>query len=153
MEMKKLGNGPYRNYRGSIFILAIATLGIFTFLYLALSENYQLTFYTTDRNTKYYQMVIMKELFLSEYLALPKDQRPEQGSYHYSSGTVAFSTDKDTLVIHSKIKHHKHVFFEKIMTSNSSESNEQVFSENTSETTDGGIQFSGESSTAETVTQ
>ena len=151
MEMKKLVNGPSHKYRGSIFVLAIATLGIFTFLYLALAEHYQLTVYATNRNTQYYQMAIMKELFLVEYLDIPENERPMSGSYQYSVGTVDFYREELKLVIITKTKKHKQRYEEIIETSESTQSSELDFSENTSGTTEESIQFSSESSTVESL--
>lgn len=151
MEMRKLVNGPSHKYRGSIFILAIATLGIFTFLYLALADNYQLTVYATNRNTQYYQMAIMKELFLAEYLALPENERPLSGSYQYSVGTIDFSRKEANLIIIAKTKKHKQTYQEVLETFESSQSSELEFSENTSATTEESKQFSSESSTEESL--
>lgn len=136
MERRRLANGrfPNHNHRGSIFILAIVTLAMFTFFYLSLAENYQLSVYMTNRNTQYYKMKLMKELFLSEYLAIPEEERPNQGVYHYTSGEVSFTKNETVLKIISKTNRHHQMYQEIIETTiESTEESTQILEESSTD--------------------
>ena len=150
MEWKKLVNGPSPKYRGSLMVVAIATLGIFTFLYLTLAENYQLTVFTANRHSEYYKMAIMKELFLAEYLAIPPTQRPISGTYNYSTGSVTFTQKETVLLLVSKTKKHQQTYQENLfLTEETSDSKPEESSDKQDLITKEEVQIYKENSTDE----
>lgn len=97
MERKKLENGRFRRYRGSIFLLAILTISILSLLFLSLAENMKITSFFTIRSKDYYQMAIMKELFLTEYLNYPEEKRPIKGKVIYNTGHILYTYEEPKL--------------------------------------------------------
>ena len=150
MEWKKLVNGPSHKYRGSLMVVAIATLGILTFLYLSLAENYQLTVFTANRHSEYYKMAIMKELFLAEYLAIPKAQRPVSGTYYYSTGSVTFTQKETVLSLVSKTKKNQQTYQEKLLiTEETNDSKQGESSDERDFVSNEGVQIYNQNSTDE----
>ena len=58
-------NGQSRKHQGSVFILAILTISLLSLLFLSMAQNARITTLFTGRSKRYYEMAIMKELFLS----------------------------------------------------------------------------------------
>lgn len=150
MEWKKLANGPSPKYRGSLMVVAIVTLGLFTFLYLSLAENYQLTVFTTNRHSEYYKMAIMKELFLAEYLAIPETQRPANGIYYYSTGSVTFTQKETVLSLVSKTEKHQQTYQEKLLLTEGTSDSKPIESSDEENQLKEGVQIYTRSSTEET---
>lgn len=83
-------NGQSRKYQGSVFILAILTISLLSLLFLSMAQNARITTLFTGRSKRYYEMAIMKELFLAEYVATPPAQRASSGEIFYSTGSVSY---------------------------------------------------------------
>lgn len=83
-------NGQSRKYQGSVFILAILTISLLSLLFLSMAQNARITTLFTGRSKRYYEMAIMKELFLAEYVAIPPAQRASSGEIFYSTGSVSY---------------------------------------------------------------
>lgn len=83
-------NGQSRKHQGSIFILAILTISLLSLLFLSMAQNARITTLFTGRSKRYYEMAIMKELFLAEYVAIPPAQRASSGEVFYSTGSVSY---------------------------------------------------------------
>ncbi len=83
-------NGQSRKYQGSVFILAILTISLLSLLFLSMAQNARITTLFTGRSKRYYEMAIMKELFLAEYVAIPPAQRASSGEMFYSTGSVSY---------------------------------------------------------------
>ncbi|MGM0197947.1 competence type IV pilus minor pilin ComGG [Enterococcus sp. DIV1314a] len=83
-------NGQSRKYQGSVFILAILTISLLSLLFLSMAQNARITTLFTGRSNRYYEMAIMKELFLAEYVAIPPAQRASSGEMFYSTGSVSY---------------------------------------------------------------
>lgn len=83
-------NGQSRKYQGSVFILAILTISLLSLLFLSMAQNARITTLFTGRSKRYYEMSIMKELFLAEYVATPPAQRASSGEIFYSTGSVSY---------------------------------------------------------------
>ena len=82
--------GQSRKHQGSVFILAILTISLLSLLFLSMAENARITTLFTGRSKRYYEMAIMKELFLAEYVAIPPAQRASSGEVFYSTGSVSY---------------------------------------------------------------
>ena len=83
-------NGQSRKHQGSVFILAILTISLLSLLFLSMAQNARITTLFTGRSKRYYEMAIMKELFLAEYVAIPPAQRASSGEIFYSTGSVSY---------------------------------------------------------------
>ena len=83
-------NGQSRKHQGSVFILAILTISLLSLLFLSMAQNARITTLFTGRSKRYYEMAIMKELFLAEYVATPPAQRASSGEIFYSTGSVSY---------------------------------------------------------------
>lgn len=83
-------NGQSRKHQGSVFILAILTISLLSLLFLSMAQNARITTLFTGRSKRYYEMAIMKELFLAEYVAIPPAQRASSGEVFYSTGSVSY---------------------------------------------------------------
>lgn len=83
-------NGQSRKYQGSVFILAILTISLLSLLFLSMAQNARITTLFTGRSKRYYEMAIMKELFLAEYVVIPPAQRASSGEVFYSTGSVSY---------------------------------------------------------------
>ena len=83
-------NGQSRKHQGSVFILAILTISLLSLLFLSMAQNARITTLFTGRSKRYYEMAIMKELFLAEYVAIPPAQRASSGEMFYSTGSVSY---------------------------------------------------------------
>ena len=83
-------NGQSRKYQGSVFILAILTISLLSLLFLSMAQNARITTLFTGRSKRYYEMAIMKELFLAEYVATPPAQRASSGEIFYSTGSISY---------------------------------------------------------------
>ena len=83
-------NGQSRKHQGSVFILAILTISLLSLLFLSMAQNARITTLFTGRSKRYYEMAIMKELFLAEYVATPPAQRASSGKIFYSTGSVSY---------------------------------------------------------------
>lgn len=83
-------NGQFRKHQGSVFILAILTISLLSLLFLSMAQNARITTLFTGRSKRYYEMAIMKELFLAEYVAIPPTQRASSGEVFYSTGSVSY---------------------------------------------------------------
>ena len=83
-------NGQSRKHQGSVFILAILTISLLSLLFLSMAQNARITTLFTGRSKRYYEMAIMKELFLAEYVAPPPAQRASSGEIFYSTGSVSY---------------------------------------------------------------
>ena len=83
-------NGQSRRHQGSVFILAILTISLLSLLFLSMAQNARITTLFTGRSKRYYEMAIMKELFLAEYVATPPAQRASSGEIFYSTGSVSY---------------------------------------------------------------
>ena len=83
-------NGQSRKHQGSVFILAILTISLLSLLFLSMAQNARITTLFTGRSKRYYEMAIMKELFLAEYVATPPAQRVSSGEIFYSTGSVSY---------------------------------------------------------------
>lgn len=83
-------NGQSRKHQGSVFILAILTISLLSLLFLSMAQNARITTLFTGRSKRYYEMAIMKELFLAEYVATPPAQRESSGEIFYSTGSVSY---------------------------------------------------------------
>ncbi|OJG11702.1 hypothetical protein RU93_GL000935 [Enterococcus aquimarinus] len=55
-----------------------------------MAQNARITTLFTGRSKRYYEMAIMKELFLAEYVATPPAQRASSGEIFYSTGSVSY---------------------------------------------------------------
>lgn len=115
MERNALVNGQSRNYRGSIFLLAILTISILSLLFLSLAENTRITTYFTGRSKHYYQMAIMKELFLAEYLNLPEEQRLEAGVVIYNTGKITYTYQAPNLKIKAATSRYQRQYQEQLI--------------------------------------
>lgn len=108
MGWNALANGPFKNkYRGSLLLIAIVTMGILSLLYLGMAESYRTSTLFFQRTKEYYQIQIMKELFLNEFLNLPENQRLESGEVQYNVGKVAFTYQAPNLNLTIQSLHHK----------------------------------------------
>lgn len=114
MERKKLVNGQSHKYRGSIFLLAVLSIGILSVLFLSMAENTRITTYFTGRTRHYYQMGIMKEMFLAEYLTLPENQRPATGEVVYNTGKITYTYQTPNLVIRAVTSRYQKQYQEKV---------------------------------------
>lgn len=114
MERKKLESGRFRKYRGSIFLLAMVTISILSLLFLSLSENMKITSYFTSRSQHYYQMAIMKELFLTEYLRFPEEERPKEGQVAYNTGQVHYTYQAPHLEMIAVTSRYQQVYQEEL---------------------------------------
>ena len=83
-------NGQSRKHQGSVFILAILTISLLSLLFLSMAQNARITTLFTGRSKRYYEMAIMKELFLAEYVATPPAQRASSGEIFYSTGSISY---------------------------------------------------------------
>ena len=83
-------NGQSLKHQGSVFILAILTISLLSLLFLSMAQNARITTLFTGRSKRYYEMAIMKELFLAEYVATPPAQRESSGEIFYSTGSVSY---------------------------------------------------------------
>lgn len=83
-------NGQSRKHQGSVFILAILTISLLSLLFLSMAQNARITTLFIGRSKRYYEMAIMKELFLAEYVATPPAQRASSGEIFYSTGSVSY---------------------------------------------------------------
>ena len=83
-------NGQSLKHQGSVFILAILTISLLSLLFLSMAQNARITTLFTGRSKRYYEMAIMKELFLAEYVATPPAQRASSGEIFYSTGSVSY---------------------------------------------------------------
>ena len=83
-------NGQSLKHQGSVFILAILTISLLSLLFLSMAQNARITTLITGRSKRYYEMAIMKELFLAEYVATPPAQRASSGEIFYSTGSVSY---------------------------------------------------------------
>lgn len=83
-------NGQSHKHQGSVFILAILTISLLSLLFLSMAQNARITTLFTGRSKRYYEMAIMKELFLAEYVATPPAQRASSGKIFYSTGSVSY---------------------------------------------------------------
>lgn len=83
-------NGQSLKHQGSVFILAILTISLLSLLFLSMAQNARITTLFTGRSKRYYEMAIMKELFLAEYVAIPPAQRASSGEIFYSTGSVSY---------------------------------------------------------------
>lgn len=83
-------NGQSLKHQGSVFILAILTISLLSLLFLSMAQNARITTLFTGRSKRYYEMAIMKELFLAEYVAIPPAQRASSGEMFYSTGSVSY---------------------------------------------------------------
>ena len=83
-------NGQSLKHQGSVFILAILTISLLSLLFLSMAQNARITTLFTGRSKRYYEMAIMKELFLAEYVATPPAQRASSGKIFYSTGSVSY---------------------------------------------------------------
>ena len=83
-------NGQSLKHQGSVFILAILTISLLSLLFLSMAQNARITTLFTGRSKRYYEMAIMKELFLAEYVATPPAQRASSGEMFYSTGSVSY---------------------------------------------------------------
>ena len=83
-------NGQSRKHQGSVFILAILTISLLSLLFLSMAQNARITTLFTGRSKRYYEMAIMKELFLAENVATPPAQRASSGEIFYSTGSVSY---------------------------------------------------------------
>ncbi len=83
-------NGQSRKHQDSVFILAILTISLLSLLFLSMAQNARITTLFTGRSKRYYEMAIMKELFLAEYVATPPAQRASSGEIFYSTGSVSY---------------------------------------------------------------
>lgn len=83
-------NGQSLKHQGSVFILAILTISLLSLLFLSMAQNARITTLFTGRSKRYYEMAIMKELFLAEYVATPPAQRASSGEIFYSTGSISY---------------------------------------------------------------
>lgn len=108
MGWSALASGPFKNkYRGSLLLIAIVTMGVLSLLYLGMAESYRTSTLFFQRTKEYYQIKIMQELFLNEFLSVPEDQRLPSGEVHYNVGKVAFTYQAPNLDLTIQSLHYK----------------------------------------------
>lgn len=94
-----MGNGQSKKHRGGVLLTAVFTVVMMSILLLFLTENYRIQAQFTQRTRQYYETQIIKELFLTDYQALPENKRPKKGEAIYNQGKLNFEKEKDYLLL------------------------------------------------------
>lgn len=104
-------NGRFhQKYRGSLFLIAIILTGVLSMLYIGMSESYQTARLFSQRAKEYYQIQIMKELFLNEFFNLPEEKKEMRGEVHYNVGKVTYDYQITTLNLTIDSLHYQRKF-------------------------------------------
>ncbi|MCF1618036.1 hypothetical protein LQF61_11195 [Tetragenococcus koreensis] len=109
-----MGNGRSTRHKGGVLLTAVFTVAIISVLLLFLSENYRLQAQFTRNTREYYEIQIIKELFLTDYQALPENKRPQKGEAVYNQGKLSYEKEKDQLMLTISVGKRKRNFKEKI---------------------------------------
>ncbi|GAA3018338.1 competence type IV pilus minor pilin ComGG [Tetragenococcus solitarius] len=107
-------NGRSKKHEGGVLLTAVFTVVILSVLLLFLSENYRIQAQFTRRTREYYEIQIIKELFLTDYEALAEHERSKKGEVIYNQGTLSYEQKNDQLVFTINVGEQKRSFKEKI---------------------------------------
>ncbi len=126
-------NGRSQKNKGGILLTAVFSVFIMSILLLFLMDDMRILTDFSYRTRCVYEMKIMKELFLTDYLALPEENRAERGEVTYTSGTLNYQLEKDELKITALVNGYQRTFSEKLTndTTSSESSTETGHSEST----------------------
>ncbi|GMA48396.1 competence type IV pilus minor pilin ComGG [Tetragenococcus muriaticus] len=108
-------NGQSKKHRGGVLLTAVFTVVMMSILLLFLTENYRIQAQFTQRTRQYYEVQIIKELFLTDYQALSEEKRPQKGEAIYNRGKLNYERDKDHLIITVNVEEQKKEFKEAIV--------------------------------------
>lgn len=110
-----MGSGRSKRYKGGVLLTAVFTVVIMSILLLFLTENYRIQAQFTQRTREYYEIQIMKELFLTGYQVLPENKRPEKGEAIYNRGKLTYEKEKEQLMLTVSVGEQERDFKEEIV--------------------------------------
>lgn len=113
-----MGSGQSEKHEGGVLLTAVFTVVIMSVLLLFLSENYRLQAQFTRRTREYYEIRIIRELFLTDYQALPESKRPKKGEAIYNQGKLSYEQKNSQLSLIVNVGEQKRSFKEEIKEEN-----------------------------------
>lgn len=112
-----MGNGSSTRHEGGVLITAVVTVVIMSLLLIFLVENYQLQVRFTKSTREYYEIQLIRELFLTDYLAQEKEEQADSGQVTYNKGRVEYKKTDEKLSVTIYVEKQKRQFSEVIPTS------------------------------------
>ncbi|MGX7136705.1 competence type IV pilus minor pilin ComGG [Enterococcus silesiacus] len=101
-------------YKGGILLTTLLFVFLFSFLFVLVLEDFQLTQRFTQKTKDYYSAKIMVSMFLSD---VKQEQYPleKAGNQHFSTGTLHYEYKQPTLNLTVQLKQTTYTFQEKYL--------------------------------------
>ncbi|HLQ40475.1 MAG TPA: competence type IV pilus minor pilin ComGG [Tetragenococcus sp.] len=103
-------NGSSNKTAAGILLTGVVTVVVMSILLLFLVENYQVQARFMYSTREYYEVQLIKELFLTDYLADLPTKKQDSGQVNYNKGTLEYKKEDEKLQLTICVKKQKRNF-------------------------------------------